>query len=88
MSKSPEDSFAVPAPDNHQGEHHNSNDPTDNYDPFDLENLRIDQSYLEQPAAKRLLVTVSVRTPSKQDFVRVHPGAEYRNSTSSARSGW
>jgi hypothetical protein len=47
-------------------------------DPFDPANLRIDQSYLDQPAAKRLLTTLPVRKPGKQDFVRVHPSPEYR----------
>jgi hypothetical protein len=51
------------------------------YDPFDMDNLRIDQSHLSQPAAKKLLVTVPVRKPHRQDFVRVHPAPEYRLNT-------
>jgi hypothetical protein len=47
----------------------------------DIENLRLDQSYLDQPAAKRLLITVPVRKPKPQDFVRVHPAPEYRICT-------
>ena len=42
------------------------------------EALRIDQSALNIGAAKKLLTTVPVRKPGKQDFVRVHPGADYR----------
>jgi hypothetical protein len=47
-------------------------------DPFKPENLRLDQSVLQAQAAKRLLITVPVRKPNKQDFVRVHPDPEYR----------
>ena len=48
-------------------------------DPFsNLDNLRIDPGYLSQPAAKKLLTTVPVRKPGKQDFFRVHPSADYR----------
>jgi hypothetical protein len=47
-------------------------------DPFDLANLRLDQSFVESAGVKKLLTTVPVRKPNRQDFVRVHPGAEYR----------
>jgi len=47
-------------------------------DPFRPENLRLDQSRLQESAAKKLLLTVPVRKPNKQDFVRVHPGEDYR----------
>jgi hypothetical protein len=42
-------------------------------DPFRPENLRLSQSALHVAAAKKLLTTVPVRKPHKQDFVRVHP---------------
>ena len=42
------------------------------------EALRIDQSALNVGAAKKLLTTVPVRKPGKQDFVRVHSGTDYR----------
>jgi hypothetical protein len=45
----------------------------DTANPFRPENLRLDQSSLHAPAAKKLLTTVPVRKPNKQDFVRVHP---------------
>jgi hypothetical protein len=52
---------------------------TDNpADPFDPENFRIDQSFLQQPVAKKLLVTVPVRKPHKQDFIRAHPSMDYQ----------
>jgi hypothetical protein len=47
-------------------------------DPFDPENLRLDQSFVESAGVKKLLTTVPVRKPKPQDFVRVHTGADYR----------
>ena len=47
-------------------------------DPFNSENLRLDPSYLSQPAAKKLLTVIPVKRPHRQDFVRVHPDKEYR----------
>src|SRR5262249_54334251 len=49
-------------------------------DPFDPAALRLDQSF---PGAgvKKLLTTVPVRKPNRQDFVRVHPGEDYRLTT-------
>jgi hypothetical protein len=46
-------------------------------DPFDLTNLRLDQSFVES-GVKKLLTTVPVRKPNPQDFVRVHADPEYR----------
>ena len=51
---------------------------TDPFDPFDPANLRLDPEYLKSGGVKKLLTTVPVRKPNKQDFVRVHPGLEYR----------
>ena len=48
-------------------------------DPFsNLEGLRLNQSFAGTVGVKRLLTTVPVRKPGRQDFVRVHPAAEYR----------
>ena len=49
-------------------------------DPFDLANLRLDQSFVESAGVKKLLTTVPVRKPNPQDFVRVHPAPEYRET--------
>ena len=49
-------------------------------DPFDLANLRLDQSFIETAGVKKLLRTVPTRKPSPQDFVRVHPGSDYREN--------
>ena len=47
--------------------------------PFDnLSALRLDQSYADMVGVKKLLTTVPVRKPNRQDFVRVHPDPKYR----------
>jgi hypothetical protein len=54
----------------------NSN-PTSN--PFtDLSTLRLDQSYADTAGVKKLLTTVPVRKPNRQEFVRVHRDPAYR----------
>jgi hypothetical protein len=47
-------------------------------DPFDLNLLRLNQSFFEKAGVKKLLTTVPVRRPSPQDFVRVHTEPGYR----------
>jgi hypothetical protein len=47
-------------------------------DPFDVNKLRLDQSFIEAAGVKKLLTTVPVRRPHQQDFVRVHADPEYR----------
>ena len=49
-------------------------------DPFDLAALRLDQSFVQAAGAQKLLLTVPVRKPNRQDFCRVHPGVEYREN--------
>jgi hypothetical protein len=46
--------------------------------PFDPAALRLDQSFADTVGVKKHLMTVPVRKPNRQDFVRVHPDAEYR----------
>lgn len=46
--------------------------PTPAADPFDLAKLRLPQNFNETVGVKKLLRTVPVRKPGKQDFVRVH----------------
>jgi hypothetical protein len=46
-------------------------------DPFNPAALRLDQSFVESAGVKKLLNTVPVRRPNPQDFVRVHPEAEF-----------
>ena len=44
---------------------------------FDLESLRVSQDFVKDTGVKKLLTTVPVRKPNKQDFVRVHPDSSY-----------
>src|SRR5256885_12660402 len=52
------------------------NSPAPN--PFDPAALRLSQSFADTVGVKKLLTTVPVRKPNRQDFVRVHPDAAYR----------
>jgi hypothetical protein len=47
-------------------------------DPFDPANLRLDQSFLESCGVKKLLMTVPVTKPSKQEYIRVNSNPEFR----------
>ena len=49
-------------------------------DPFDLSRLRINPEMLETTGVKKLLTTVPVRKPLAQDFVRVRPEPQYRET--------
>jgi hypothetical protein len=49
-------------------------------DPFDLDNLRLDQNFAETAGVRKLLRTVPVHRPNPQDFVRVHPSPNYRGN--------
>lgn len=64
FSQPPPDPFSQPLP-----------DPDD---PFHPHNLRISQEYLTHGVAKKLLTTVPVKKPNKQDFIRVHPSPDCR----------
>src|SRR5258706_7235238 len=46
--------------------------------PFDPASLRLDQSFADKVGVKKLLTTVPVRKPNRQDFVRVHPDPAFR----------
>jgi len=49
-------------------------------DPFDVASLRLDPSIIETAGVKKLLTTVPVRKPNPQDFFRVRPESNYRES--------
>ena len=49
-------------------------------DPFDLNKLRLDQSFVESAGVKKLLTKVPVPKPDPQSFVRVHPSEKYRTA--------
>jgi hypothetical protein len=47
-------------------------------DQFDLSKLRLSQDFVESAGVKKLLTTVPVRKPNRQEFIRIHPSPEYR----------
>ena len=49
-------------------------------DPFDLASLRLDQTYSDDVAVKKLITMIRVGKPQKQHFVRVNPDPAYRLS--------
>ena len=50
-------------------------------DPFDLASLRLSQDFASAGGVKRVVMTVPVRKPSKEWFVRTHPDKDYRLQT-------
>jgi hypothetical protein len=49
-------------------------------DPFNVAALRLGQSFEEATGVKKLLTTVPVRKPHKQEWIRVHPSEDYRGT--------
>ena len=49
--------------------------------PFDPARLRLSQDPLAAAGVKKALIRVPVRRPSPQEFIRVHPGEDYRLDT-------
>jgi hypothetical protein len=45
---------------------------------FDLDSLRLKQDFNETLGIQRVLSIVPVRKPNKTNFIRVHPGKDYR----------
>jgi hypothetical protein len=45
-----------------------------------LSELVLSQNFAETAGTKKLLLTVPVRKPNPQDFVRVHPDPQYRTT--------
>jgi hypothetical protein len=54
--------------------------PVENPDPFDPVNLRLEPNF-ETTGVKRVLTSVPVRKPNKQEFARVHPAETNRLET-------
>jgi hypothetical protein len=46
--------------------------------PFAPENLRIDLSFAEGVGVKKAIITIPVKKPNGQDFIRVHPSPDFR----------
>jgi hypothetical protein len=49
-------------------------------DPYDLGRLRIDPDKLETAATKKLLTSVPLKKPNGQEFIRVRPEPNYRET--------
>ena len=50
-------------------------------DPFDLASLRLSQDFASAVGVKKLVTTIPVKKPSREWFVRTHPGPDYRLQT-------
>ena len=50
-------------------------------DTFNLESLRLSQSFADVVGVKKQILTIPVRKPGPQDFVRVHPDPEMQFTT-------
>jgi len=46
--------------------------------PFNLSKLRLSQDFTANLGVKKALIFVPVRKPDHQDFIRVHPGEDWR----------
>lgn len=53
----------------------------ENLDPLDPAALRLSQDFVRAVGVKKTILTVPVRKPGRQDFVRVHSDPEYRLQT-------
>jgi hypothetical protein len=51
---------------------------SDPLDPFNLSSIRLDPNAAEAAGVEKLLLTVPVRKPHKQDYFRVHPNKAFR----------
>ena len=50
-------------------------------DPFDPAELRLSQDFASSLSVKKMLTTVPCRKPNRHEFVRVHPGEDWRLET-------
>jgi hypothetical protein len=46
--------------------------------PFKLDEMKLDQNFIETAGVRKMLATVPLRKPNPQDFFRVHPSPDYR----------
>jgi hypothetical protein len=65
---------------NENAELNNSTDPEGNAH-LDLGRLRLGQDFEEKVGVRKALLTVPVRKPDRQSFVRVHPNPSWRLDT-------
>jgi hypothetical protein len=57
-----------------------SDTATGSPDPFNIDALRISQDFEQATGVRKLLTTIPVRKPHKQEWVRVHPDEAYRGT--------
>ena len=50
-------------------------------DRWDPSALKISQNFVESAGVKKALLTVPVRKPTRQEFVRIHPDSQYQLET-------
>lgn len=55
--------------------------PESTDDPFSLDNLRLSQDFDNVVGVQRMLITVPVRKPTRQEFIRVRSGPEWQLDT-------
>jgi len=48
---------------------------------FSIDNLRLSQAYRNMTEVSKIITTVPVRKPMKQEFIRVHPGKDWQIET-------
>jgi hypothetical protein len=58
-----------------------NNQEAEKVDPFDIEKLRLSQDFATTLGVKKALLTVPVRKPNRQEFIRVHPDLDWRLQT-------
>ena len=58
-----------------------TSDAADDLNPFDPSRLKLSQDFAANIGVKKALITVPVRKPDRQTFVRVHPDPAYRLET-------
>lgn len=75
------ESFERPASCGLLNEAYKMDEPQSPENPFDPARLRLSQNFTEMVGVKKARLTVPVRKPSRQDFIRVHPGPDYRLET-------
>lgn len=53
----------------------------ENLNPFDPKRLRISRAFSEGPTVQKIVASVQVRKPNRQEYFRVHPDPEMRIDT-------
>ena len=48
---------------------------------IDLNRLRLSQDFAATTGVKKVITTIPVRKPERQEFIRVHPSEDYRIET-------